>query len=246
MPAELQLGQTPSTKPNGMVRWTLLEAHWNPAARFPLPPHLEAAPATAAGLYPKVFAILSARINHRAAPPSQETYKLRAEAALWRGRGLEAELWLIEMDLARGAPEVCEPGDASAYCKLSAQAESLAHSDPRISSAFGESAPSAEERGRFHDLPALYVLQLLWARLPPRTSAGGSTWESDLLAALEASPVANFCKDAGVLYLSQGRPFAAWQTWDFGRSMVGHVPGDLLDSVDVLEADLTMKEPAFF
>jgi hypothetical protein len=42
------------------------------------------------------------------------------------------------------------------------------------------------------------------------------------------------------------QPFAAWQVWDLGRLMAGHKPGDLLDHVDVVEADMVSTEPAYF
>lgn len=67
-----------------------------------------------------------------------------------------------------------------------------------------------------------------------------------LLAALEASPVANFCKDTGDFYAASWQPFAAWQAWDFGRAMAGHRSGDLLSGVDALEANLASQQALFF
>jgi hypothetical protein len=42
------------------------------------------------------------------------------------------------------------------------------------------------------------------------------------------------------------QPFAAWQVWDLGRLMAGHVPGDFLGRVDEVEAELVSGEPAYF
>jgi hypothetical protein len=247
MPAELWIEQAPDGRSGArMVHWSLITAHWDPAARYPLPPHLKAAPTTNEGLYPQMFATVATFVERRAAPPTQETYKLRVETAILRGHGLEAMLWLTEMDLARGPPFNCESGDGSAYCELWSRAAHLAQEDPRTSIAFADTAPNAADRYKFNDLPNAYVLQLSWAALPHGPGAPHAVEEIGLLAALKASPVANFCRSAGLVYASEGQAFAAWQLWDFGRQMAGHKPGDLLDAIDTLEAELITREPFFF
>ncbi|HYK24728.1 MAG TPA: hypothetical protein VEV18_00600, partial [Steroidobacteraceae bacterium] len=160
--------------------------------------------------------------------------------------GLEAMLWLTEMDLARGPPFHCESGETSSYCELWSRAAHLAEGDPRTSLAFADTAPSTADRYKFNDLPNAYVLQLSWAALPQGPGASHAVDEIGLLAGLKASPVANFCRSVALVYASEGRAFAAWQVWDFGRQMAGHQPGDLLDAIDTLESELTTREPAFF
>ncbi len=246
MPAELWLKGDRFSEPAPMPHWTLTRVRWDPGARFPLPPHLRAQPTTNAGSYPQIFATLAEFVDRHEAPPSQHTYKLRAETAIWRGLGLEAMLWLTEMDLARGPPPRCGQEDSSPSCDLWEQAERLGKRDPRTATAFGERAPDEVERGRFNALPNRYMLKFLWATLPQGAGVRPEEGELGLLAALRASPVANFCKDVGTFYASEGKPFAAWQAWDFGRLMASHTSGDLLDSIDILEADLAAKEPAFF
>jgi hypothetical protein len=247
MPAELWIVDRSSRGPATKAHWTLTESHWEPAARFPLPAHLQAQPTIDTGSYPDIFATLATSVADKRVPITQETYKLRVEAALDRRAGLEAKLWLIEMDLARGRHfGICERDDPSSYCQLSARAERLAETDSRTSLAFMDQAPDAIDRHQFLSLPNAYVLGFLWATRPPGRGVGRSQSELDLLAALRTSAVANFCKDAGVFYASAWQPFAAWQAWDFGRLMAGHVSGDLLDSIDFLESDLLMREPALF
>jgi hypothetical protein len=169
------------------------------------------------------------------------------EAALGRGAGLEAMLWLIEMDLARGRPfPPCENDDAGAYCRMWAQATRLARADSRTGVAFMTQAPDAGDRSQFHSLPNAYLLRFLWTTRPPGRGVAHDQSELDLLAALRASPVANFCKDAGMFYMARSQPFAAWQAWDFGRALAGHTWGDLLDSIDALERDLAAREPELF
>jgi hypothetical protein len=70
--------------------------------------------------------------------------------------------------------------------------------------------------------------------------------ERDLLAALRASAVANFCKDTGDFYATGWQPFAAWQVWDLGRLMAGHKSGDLLDQIDTSETNMVASLPAYF
>jgi len=247
MPAELWIGQAPHGRPApSMAHWSLMTARWDPAARYPLPPRLKAGPTTDKGLYPQMFAALATFVERRALPPTQETYKLRVETAILRGHGLAAMLWLTEMNLARGPPFHCESGETSPYCELWSRAAHLAEDDPRTSAAFADTAPNAADRYKFNDLPNAYVLQLSWAALPEDPGAGHALEEIGLLAALKASPVANFCRYAGLLYASEGQAFAAWQVWDFGRHMAGHKPGDLLDAIDTLEAELASREASFF
>ena len=246
IPAEMWLKQRPWGVPLRTVHWTLMTMRWVPVARLPLPPHLSAHPTTDAGAYPQVFATLAGLISERKIPPIQVTYRLRVESALDRRAGLEAILWLIEMNLARGPPVICSREDSQNYCELWSRADRLAKTDPRISVAFVDRAPAVFDRDQFDTLPNAYMLRYLWATLPPDRTVTRGASELDLLAALRVSPVANFCKDVGVFYASQGQPFAAWQTWDLGRLMAGHVKGDLLDSIDTLESELSARQPAFF
>ena len=156
-------------------------------------------------------------------------------------------LWIIEMSLARGKPfEHCEPNDTSSYCALSVRAGPLARNDPRTSVAFAPNSPAASERPQFDNLPNAYLLRLLWATRPSGKDVKPADGESGLLAALRASPVANFCKDTGDFYAAHWEPFAAWQAWDFGRLMAGHTQGDLLDSIDTVESNLAKSEHTLF
>ena len=107
-------------------------------------------------------------------------------------------------------------------------------------------APDEVDRPQFADLPNAYLLRLLWATRPPGKGVDRKERERDLLAALHASPVANFCKDTGDFYAGEWQPFAAWQAWDFGRLMAGHQSGDLLGSIDTLEGSLAAQESVFF
>ena len=63
---------------------------------------------------------------------------------------------------------------------------------------------------------------------------------------MPASPVANFCKDAGDFYAGAWEPLAAWQVWDLGRLMTNYSAGDLLDTIDTLEARLVTDQRTFF
>lgn len=245
--------QEVATKRDDMVHWMLKSSRWEPSARYPLPPHRHAVPTTTTGLFPQTFATLSAFVSERAAPPSAETYKLRAQAAISHRRGLEALLWFMEMELAHGPLLRCSMAKPSPYCAPWSEATHLAAIDPRTSLAFDERAPDATERYRFNDLPNSYLLQLRWATesrliapLKQNAQLGRAIDEIGLLAALRASPVANFCKDAGIFYASEQEPFAAWQAWDFGRQMVNHQPGDMLESISTLEGELEKREPEFF
>lgn len=169
------------------------------------------------------------------------------EGAIHRNAGLEGLLWLIEMSLAKGQPfGPCPAGDTTAHCSMAARVGPLAKSDPRTVVAFKQNAPDESERAQFDSLPNAYLLRLLWATRPAGKDVHPDENERDLLAALRASPIANFCKDTGDFYAAEWQPMAAWQAWDLGRLMAGHAKGDLLDSIDTLESSLATGEPAFF
>ncbi len=198
-------------------------------------------------MFPDVFATLSKSVSEKAVPPAQQTYVSRADAALGRGAGLEAIMWVLEMNLAQGASAAaCQAEDPRPSCSLLVKAGALAKADPRTAVAFAKQAPDSADRPRFDDLPNAYLLRLLWATRPPGKGVDRKEAERDLLTALRTSPVANFCKDTGDFYAGEWQPFAAWQVWDLGRLMAGHSTGDLLDNVGTLEARLAAEEPAFF
>ena len=164
-----------------------------------------------------------------------------------KGAGLEALLWALEMSLAQGSAVKCAPpNDMLPYCILMARIGPVAKSDPRTALAFGQQPPDESDRSQFDNLPNAYLLRLLWATRGAGKGVEPAERERDLLAALRASPVANFCKDTGDFYAGGWQPFAAWQVWDFGRLMAGHKAGDLLDQVDANEANMVATEPAYF
>ena len=238
----VQLGQESVT-----VHWTLTSKHWERTASYPLAAHLTAVPSFASGAFPAIFATLSKEVADKAAPPQSDIYAARAEDALGRQAGLEALLWLMEMDLAGGTPLAnCEPGDPRIYCLLAVRAGPTAKADPRTAVAFMKKAPDEVDRAQFATLPNAYLLRLLWATRPPGQGVDRKEGEQDLLAALKSSPVANFSKDTGDFYAMEWQPFAAWQAWDLGRLMAGHRTGDLLGSIDSLEAGLAEQESVFF
>jgi hypothetical protein len=247
IPAELWVKQKAFNKDAVVVHWTMTTRRWEPAAVYPVPSHLTAHATLDAGLYPEIFATLSAATSEKKTPPAQETYTLKAEAAIGKGEGLEAMGWLIEMSLAQGRTMgQCAQSDPRPYCTLALRAGPLAKSDPRTAVAFAPNAPDETDRPQFGNLPNAYLLRLLWATRPPGKGVERSEGERDLLAALRASPIANFCKDTGDFYAAQWEPLAAWQVWDFGRLMAGHMSGDLLEAIDTVEANLVAGEPAFF
>jgi hypothetical protein len=247
MPTELWVKEKSFAKDAGVGHWKLTQSKWEAAAAYPLPAHLGARPAIQAGAFPDIFATLSAETAEKRKPPTQETYISRTEAAINKDAGLEAMLWIIEMSLARGQPYGrCEPNDTSPYCALSVRAGPLAKKDPRTLVAFAANSPAESDRAQFDALPNAYLLRLLWATRPPGKGVKPTDGENGLLAALRASPVANFCKDTGDFYAAHWQPFVAWQAWDFGRLMAGHTPGDLLDSVDTVEANLAKSEHTLF
>ncbi|MGC1459499.1 MAG: hypothetical protein WA825_14580 [Steroidobacteraceae bacterium] len=249
MPRELWvMTQRPGKEP-AVTHWKLTTRNWRPQAQLPLPPHLTAMPTASrsAAVFPEIFAQLSREVANHAAPPAQDVYVARAQAALDRGAGLEAMISVIEMNLALGhAAANCTAGDPRIFCVLAAKAGPLVRSDPRYAVAFGRQSPDITDRPQFDSLPNAYVLRLLWATRPPGKGVAREDTERDLLAALQSSPVANFTKDTGDFYAGGWEPFAAWQVWDLGRLMAGHVPDDLLHQIDSLEDQLYVGVPSLF
>jgi len=247
LPAELWIKRKPLGKDDVVAHFTLASKHWERVAPYPLSAHLAAEPTKPAGAFPDIFATLSKEVSEKTASQPPRSYEARADAAIEHGAGLEAMLWVIEMSLAQGVPaSACLDHDPRAYCALSVRAGPLAKMDPRTAVAFMRQAPDAVDRAQFANLPNAYLLRLLWATRPGGKGVDRADTERDLLAALQASPVANFCKDTGDFYAGGWQPFAAWQVWDMGRLMAGHVSGDLLGSIDILEASLAKQEAAFF
>jgi hypothetical protein len=227
--------------------WVLTGARWVAEAKYPLPPGLPASPTTSQGSFPEIFATLSSAVAQRLTPPSDDAYIARSEAAISHNAGLEAVLWNIEMRLADGTQtSQCAANDTRPVCSLSARAGPPAKSDPRTAVAFDQRSPDLTVRSQFESLPNAYMLRLLWATRPPGSGVDFAQNERGVLAALEASPVANFCKDTGDLYARAWQPLAAWQAYDLGRQMAGHRSGDLLDSIDALEARLAADMPREF
>jgi hypothetical protein len=247
MPAELWVKEKSFAKDAQIGHWRLIRSNWQAAAPYPLPAHLASRPTIDVGVFPEIFATLSTETAEKSKPPAQATYISKTEAAINKGAGLEAMLWIIEMSLARGQPYArCEPNDTGPYCALSVRAGPLAKQDPRTPVAFAANSPAESERAQFDSLPNAYLLRLLWATRPAGKDVKATDGENGLLAALRASPVANFCKDTGDFYSTHWQPFAAWQAWDFGRLMAGHTPGDLLDSIDTVESNLVKSEHTLF
>jgi hypothetical protein len=230
-----------------VTHWKLTARHWEPAAHYPLPAQLTALPTISDGAFPEIFALLSKDVADRKVPPAPEVYAARADAAIMRGAGLEAVLWIMEMSLAEGrAPDACNAGDPRLFCSLLARAGPLLKSDPRGAAAFAKQSPDQADRPQFDSLPNGYLLRLLWATRPPGKGVEYGERERDLLAAAQASPIANFCKDTGDFYAAAWKGFPAWQVWDLGRLMAGHTADDLLHQVDVLEDQLLANEPGLF
>lgn len=125
----------------------------------------------------------------------------RAQAAIGRGAGLEALTWVLEMSLAQGHPPgPCNPQDSTPRCQLIRRAGALAKTDNRTAIANQKQAPDEADRPQFDSLPNAYLWRLLWATRLPGKGVSRSETEHDLLAALKASPIANFCKDTGDFY----------------------------------------------
>jgi hypothetical protein len=228
------------------VHWSLSQAEWIEQAKYPLPAGRTTVPTESRGAFPQIFSTLSAIVAEQRKPQPQDVYQARAESAIAHGAGLEAMVWIIEMQLAAGAKPACAAPSTTDYCALTARAGPLAKLDSRTALAFAAHSPDAADRPQFDSLPNAYVLRLLWATRPPGKDVKREDSEHDLLVALQASPIANFCKDTGDFYARSWHPFAAWQVWDLGRLMAGHRSGDLLDTVDAIEADVVRREPAFF
>jgi hypothetical protein len=249
MPRELwittqRMGQDPV-----VIHWQLTSRRWQAQAHYPLPAHLTAlpAPTRSASVYPEIFALLSRDVANHTVPPAQDVYASRARAAIDRGAGVEAMLSLIEMNLALGHPaSACALGDPRVFCELAAKAGPLLKSDGRYAIGFARQSPDLADRPQFDSLPNAYLLKLLWATRPPGKGVVRENTERDLLMALKSSPIADFTKDTGDFYAIGFEAFAAWQVWDLGRLMAGHVPDDLLHAIDSLEDQLYVGVPSLF
>jgi len=247
VPAELSIKASRLGKEPSVAHWTLTSKRWEPSAPYPLPAHLPAKPTESDGVFPDIYSTLAKRVSDKALPVNSGAYMARAEAAIGNRAGLEALLWVLEMSLAEGTPIApCVDKDPRPYCTMLVRAGPLAKADPRTAIAFMKQAPDQADRAQFANLPNAYLLRLLWATRPPGKGVERNESERDLLAALQASPVANFCKDTGDFYAAGWQPFAAWQAWDFGRLMAGHRSGDLLSSIDTLETSLATQVAVFF
>ncbi len=248
MPAELWVLETShSGQPPVTAHWTASGARWLEAAPFPLAAGLAAEPTSSGGAFAAVYDELARAVRGRLAPPPPATYAERAQAAIARGAGVEAYLWVIEMSLAAGVQSgACAAQDASERCMLLARVKPLLLADPRRAAITAPAAPDAATRAAFDDVPNAYLQRLLWATRPPAKDVPVGQGEQDLLAALRASPVANFTKDTGDYYLQHWQPAQAWQVWDLGRRMAGHRDGDLLESVAAVERELERKLPDYF
>ncbi len=246
VPAEVWVMEIVGGKALETVHWTLIQARYFKATQYPLAAGLAAVATEKRGAYPELFHLLSTEVTTKRMPPPQSDYETYAKAAMAKSAGLEAFLWTIESKLAGGASGSCSTLPETEYCALVTQAGALAKSDPRTAIAFAPHSPDAGDRAQFDSLPNAYFLRLLWATRPPGKDVKPEDSEKDLVAALTARPLANFCKDAGDFYAQRWSPFAAWQTYDFGRLMGNHRSDDLLSNVDKLEATLTTAFPSLF
>jgi SOS response regulatory protein OraA/RecX len=246
VPAELWVRVLVHGKTFETAHWTLTESQFVESAKYPLPGGLAAAPTESRGAYPQIFAVLSTAVAEKRWPLPQETYVARAQAAIAHGAGLEAIVWVMEMQLAAGVETPCSAPSETDHCALAAQAGPLARMDSRTAVAFAARSPDSSDRSQFTSLPNAYLLGLLWATRPPGNGVKPENSEHDLLVALTTRPIANFCKDAGDFYASAWYPFAAWQVWDLGRLMANHRSGDLLDQVDKMEAAVVTGIPTLF
>jgi hypothetical protein len=246
VPAELWVKEVVHGKDLETVHWTLTEARFVESAKYPLPAGLAAMPTEPRGAYPQLFELLSSAVAERRSPPPQETYVSRAKAAIAQGAGLEAILWVMEMQLASGVETPCSAPSETDHCALAAAAGPLAKTDSRTAIAFAARSPDASDRAQFDSLPNAYLLHLLWATRRPGNGVKPEDSERDLIVALKASPIANFCKDAGDFYAGSWRPFAAWQVFDLGRLMANHRSDDLLGQVDKIEAAVETGMPTLF
>jgi hypothetical protein len=247
LPEELWIKQmVHAGKSFDTAHWVLIHAEWIKTTKYPLPLGLAGVATQPSGAYPLIFQTLATAVADQRRPPSDEVYRTRIESAIAHDAGLEALVWTLEMQLAAGANATCAAPSASDFCALAARAGPLAKLDPRTAIAFAKQSPDVADRSQFEGLSNAYVLRLLWATRPPGKGVKREDSETDLLHALQASPVANFCKDTGDFYARSWQPFAAWQVWDLGRLMAGHKSGDLLDQVDILEAEVMRREPTLF
>jgi SOS response regulatory protein OraA/RecX len=247
MPEELWVKQmVHAGKAFETAHWSLIHTEWNEKAHYPLSPGLAAVPTESRGAFPEIFSTLVAAVAEQRRPPAEDEYRTRVESAIAHTAGLEAYVWLLEMQLASGVKPECAAPSTSDFCALAARVGPLAKMDSRLAVAFAAHSTDAADRPQFNSLPNAYVLRLLWATRPPGKEVKYEDSEHDLLVALQTSPIANFCKDTGDFYAGSWRPFAAWQVWDLGRLMANHRSGDLLDGVDVVEADVVRREPALF
>jgi hypothetical protein len=228
------------------AHWSLIQAEWIAKAKYPLPAGLMAVPTESRGTFPQIFSTLSTTVADQRQPPAEEVYRARAESAIAHSAGLEAMVWIIEMQLAAGAKTSCGTPSTTDSCALAARAGPLAKLDSRTAIAFAAHSPDAADRSQFDSLPNAYVLRLLWATRPAGKDVKREDSEHDLLVALQTSPIANFCKDTGDFYAGSWNPFAAWQVWDLGRLMAGHRSGDLLDTIGVIETEVVRREPTLF
>lgn len=246
VPSELWVRVLAQHKTFETEHWTLTDAQLIESAKYPLPHGLIAAATESQGAYPEIFSTLSAAVREKRVPPPQETYVARAQAAIDHGAGLEAIVWVMEMQLAAGVEMPCAAPSETDHCALAAKAGPLARVDSRTAIAFATRSPDLSDRSQFSSLPNAYFLGLLWATRPPGNGVKRDESEHDLLVALKTSPIADFCKDTGDFYASAWHPFAAWQAWDLGRLMANHRSGDLLDQVDKLEASVARGIPTLF
>ncbi len=190
MPEELWVTEVPHGKEPSTFHWRLSESRIESRAKYPLPPHLTAAPTLDKGAFPEIFATLATEIAAGKAPPAADVYVTRADAAIQRGAGLEAMLWVIEMNLAQGTRTTpCGNNDTRPYCSLAARAGPLAKADPRTAVAFRQKSPDLADRSQFESLPNSYLLRLLWATRPQGAGIERASTERGLLTALRASPI---------------------------------------------------------
>jgi hypothetical protein len=246
VPAELWVSEVVHGKSLERMHWTLAEARLVESAKYPLPAGLAAMPTEGRGAYPQLFELLATTVAEKRTPVSQLTYVARAKTAISQGAGLEALLWVMEMQLAAGVQTPCSAPSDTDHCALAAQAGPLAKTDSRTAVAFAARSPDASDRAQFDSLPNAYFLHLLWATRPPGNGVKPEDSERDLIVALKASPIADFCKDAGDFYAGSWQPFAAWQVYDLGRLMSNHQSADLLGQVDKLEAAVESGMPTLF
>lgn len=191
------------------AHWVLIHAEWIKTTQYPLPPGLAGVATQSSGAYPQIFQTLATAVADQRQPSSDEVYRTRIKSAIAHGAGIEALVWTFEMQLAAGTNANCAAPSRGDFCALAARAGSLAKMDPRTAIAFTKQSTDVADRSQFDGLPNAYVLRLLWATRPPGQGVKREDSEADLLHALQASPVANFCKHTGDFYARSWQPFAA-------------------------------------